>query len=256
MSGSNMLEALFIGTAAFAGLLSQRIVGFGVPSFLVPVLLIYFSPPVAILIFLLVGTSSNLMNIFAHRDKREIMWPIIIRLFVAALPGSLLGAFVVTHVANKSLMQILIGLLVIASLSIQEFVFPKPNIPLRVSKGISMSGFLAGFLNSSFGVSASALILWFRTHICRPNQIRHNLAVIFTLMNLVSFTLIYLNKPEALNAQPFVVFAWLVPVILIGHFLGRLLVKRINAKQFEKVVFVAVITTGLLSIVIGITGLK
>jgi uncharacterized membrane protein YfcA len=245
-----MLEALFIAAAAFAGVLSQRTVGFGVPSFLVPILLVYFSPPVTIIIFLLVATTSNLLTIFAHKDKREIIWPVVTRLFIAALPGLVIGAFIVTRI-DKTLMQIIVGLVVILSLGIQEFVFPKPVKPLQVSRGITLSGFIAGFLNSSVGVSASALILWFRTHICSPNQVRHNLGVIFTLMNIVSFTAIYLTKPESLSSKPLMVFAWLLPVVLIANFSGHLLAKRINAKQFERIVFVVIVFNGLLSIVLG-----
>jgi uncharacterized membrane protein YfcA len=243
-------EVLLIATATFIGVLSQRLVGFGVPSFLVPVLLIYFSPPITILIFLLAATTSNFLTIFAHRDKREIVWSVVFRLFIAAVPGLLLGAFVVTHI-NKSLAQIAVGIFVIVGLSIQEFAFPKPTLPLQISRGINLSGFVAGFLNTSVGVSASALILWFRTHICTPNQVRHNLGVIFVLMNIVSFASIYVTKPQTITAKPFIVYAWLLPVILIGNFIGHLLAKRINPKQFQKTVFVAVVVAGSLSIILG-----
>jgi uncharacterized protein len=245
-----VLEVLAIGAATFAGVLSQRVIGFGVPSFLVPVLLIYFKPPIAIVTFLLVATTSNLLVTFAHRDKREIIWPVVFRLFAAALPGLVIGAFVVTHI-NKAFAQILVGALVIISLSIQEFVFPKPRITLRVSRGINLSGFVAGFLNSSVGVSAMALILWFRTHICTPNQVRHNLAIIFMLMNVMSFLSIYLTRPSSLTIRPFVLFVELLPVALIGNLTGHLIAKHINVRQFEGGVFAAVIATGLLSIILG-----
>jgi uncharacterized membrane protein YfcA len=245
-----MLEALFIAAATFAGVLSQRLVGFGVPSFLVPILLVYFQPPVAIIIFLLVATASNLLTTFAHKDKREIIWPVVIRLFVAAIPGLIVGAIVVTHI-NKSLAQIIVGTLVIAGLCIQEFVFPRPVTPLQISRGITLSGLIAGFLNSSVGVSAAALVLWFRTHVCTPNQLRHNLAVIFMLMNVVSFGSIYLTKPSTFNAKPFIIFIDLLPVVLLANFTGHFIAQRIHAKQFGRVVFVAVVMTGLLSIVLG-----
>jgi len=248
-----MLEALFIGAAAFSGVLSQRTVGFGVPSFLIPILLVYFSPPTALITFLLVATTSNLLVTFAHKDKREILWPVVLRLFIAAIPGLVIGAIIVNHI-DKSLAQIIVGVFVIAGLSIQEFVFPKPTMSLQVSRGITLSGFVAGVLNSSVGVSASALVLWFRTHICTPNQLRHNLAMIFMLMNIVSFISIYATKPSSLTARPFVTFIELLPVIVVGNYTGHLLAKRIDAKQFEKIVFVAIVATGALSIILGIIG--
>jgi uncharacterized membrane protein YfcA len=249
-----MLEALFIAAAAFAGALTQRAVGFGVPFFLVPVLLVYFQPPLAIIIFLLVATTSNLLVIFAHKDKKEIIWPVVSRLFITALPGLVAGAFVVTRI-DKSILQVIVGTLIILSICIQEFAFPKPSSPLQVSRGINLSGFIAGFLNTSVGVSGAALILWFRAHICKPNQVRHNLAALFMLMNIVSFISIYVAKPTTLSARPLVIFAELLPVVLVGNFAGQLIAGRINKKQFERAIFAIVVATGVMSMVFGVVKL-
>lgn len=247
-----MLEAFFIGLAAFAGTLSQRAVGFGVPLFLVPVLLVYFSAPIALVSFLLIATTSNILVLYAHHDKREIIWPIVWRLFIAAVPGLIIGGYVATH-ADKTLLQIIVGLAVIVAITIQEFAFLKSTMPLRVSRGISLSGFIAGLLNSSVGVSAPALVLWLRTHRCTPNQIRHNLAVIFMLMNVVSFGAIYVSKPSSLSLKPLYIFGALLPVAVLGNFVGQFVARRISRQQFERIMLAVVIMTGAMSIVLGIT---
>lgn len=249
-----MLEIFFIAAAVFAGTLTQRAIGFGVPFFLVPILLIYFQPPVALMTFLLIATISNILVIFAHREKKEIIWPVVVRLCIAALPGLVAGAFVVTRV-DKSILQIIVGVLIVISICVQEFFFPKPSSPLQVSRGIIPTGFIAGFLNTSVGVSATALILWFRTHACRPNEVRHNLATIFMFMNIVSFTSIYLSKPDDFTARPLILFAELLPVALIGNFTGQWLAKRINKKQFEKFIFIIVVATGAMSVIFGLSKL-
>jgi len=249
-----MLEALLIAIAVFVGALSQRAVGFGIPLFLVPVLLIYFQPPVAMIIFLLVATASNLLVLFAHKEKKEIIWPIIIRLFIAALPGLIGGAFIVTRI-DKSVLQIIVGGLVILSICIQEFVFPKPTSRLGVSRGIAWSGLAAGLLNSTVGVSAPALVLWFRTHICTTNQLRHNLAAIFLLMNVVSFISVCISKPAALSSKPLIIFVISLPVALLGNFAGQFIAQRINKRQFEKIILVVVIATGFMSAALGLINL-
>ena len=237
------------------GALSQRAVGFGTPVFIVPALLIYFSPPVALIIFLIVACVSNLLVIFAHKEKREIIWPVVLRLIIPALPSLIIGAIIVTHI-DKAALQIIVGALVVIAICIQEFVFPKPTSPLKVSKGINLSGLLAGLLNSLAGIAGPALILWFRTHKCTPNQLRHNLAVIFTFMNIVSFTAIYLAKPEAVTTQPVLIAAALLPIILLGNMAGSLVAGRISRQQFETTMLWVVIATGAVSMAIGTVNLR
>lgn len=250
-----MLGALLIAAAALVGALAQRTVGFGVPLVLVPALLIYFSGPTVVVIALLVATASNLLVIFAHRDKREIVWPVILRLFFFALPGLVVGAFIVTHI-DKALMQIVVGAIVIAGVCVQEFVFPKPVSKLQVSQGINLTGFIAGILNSSIGVSGPALIVWFRTHACTTNQLRHNLATIFTFMNVISLTFICLSNPETLYTKPLLVSVALLPLVMAGNFIGRLIAKKINRVQFERIMFSMIVATGIMSIALGIINLR
>jgi uncharacterized membrane protein YfcA len=245
-----MMEAAVIGAATLLGAFSQRVVGFGTPLFIVPALLIYFSPPVTLIIFLIMACVSNLLVIFAHKEKREIVWPIVLRLVVPALPSLIVGALIVTHI-NKAALQIIIGSLVVVAVLIQEFAFPKPTSPLKVSKGISLSGLIAGLFNSLAGLAGPSLILWFRTHKCTPNQLRHNLATIFTFMNIVSFVSIWVSKPEALTSKPLLIAVALLPIIFIGNFTGSSVARRINRHQFEMIMLWVVIATGAMTVALG-----
>ncbi len=249
-----ILEVLLIVAAAYVGAMSQRTVGLGVALFLVPVMLIYFTGPAVIMTALLIATVSNLLVIFAHNDKREIVWPVIIRLFLTALPGLIIGAIIVTHI-NKALMQIIVGVMVIIGVCVQEFIFPKPTSKLQVSKGINLTGFTVGILNSTVGVTGPVFILWFRTHVCTANQIRHNLATIFTLINVITLSSIYLAKPDVLTARFLYVAIGLVPVVLAGNLTGQIIAHRINKAQFERILLVAVIVTGITSMAFGVTNL-
>jgi uncharacterized membrane protein YfcA len=135
-----MLEVIIIATAALLGLVTQRVLGFGTSSFLVPALIMYVSAPTAVGITLLIGSLMCFVVLYSGRHKWVLSWPVIWRLFIASVPGILLGTYVVTH-ANKSLLQIILGLIIIISIYIQENAFPKPTRQLRISRGISISGF-------------------------------------------------------------------------------------------------------------------
>jgi uncharacterized membrane protein YfcA len=142
-----MLEIIVIAVAALLGLITQRILGFGTSSFLVPALLIYFSAPTAVGINLMIGSLMCAVVLYSGRHKWALSWSVIWCLFIASIPGILIGTYIATH-ANKSLLQIIIGILIIISIYVQDNAFPKPSRKLKVGRGITISGFGAGLLGA------------------------------------------------------------------------------------------------------------
>lgn len=120
---------------------------------------------------------------------------VVARILVAAIPGLILGAYIVTRI-DKAILQIILGILVIIAVLIQEYALPKPTRPLGVTKGISASGFLAGLFNATAANGAPPMAMWLRTHTSTPNQIRQNIAAMFIVVNLCSLTAIYTLRPE------------------------------------------------------------
>lgn len=250
-----MLELVVIVVFALLGVITQRIVGFGIASFLVPVLLIYFNAPISVTVTLFVATTSCLVLLYNDRKSSQLHWPIISRLFIAAIPGLLLGSYIVTRI-DRAVLQIIIGILIIVSTIVQEYAFPKPTTPLRVSRGINISGFMAGLLNACAAQAPAPLVLWMRSHIATPNQIRHNLAATFIFMNITSITVIHLLKPSSLDSKGIMIFGLLVPVIVVGNFFGKILANKINPAQYRKIVLVTIIVAGTVSIALGVANLR
>lgn len=246
-----MLEALIVATFTALGVITQRVVGFGIAAFLSPVALIFFLPARAVTLTLLVGTLSCFIVLFDHRRKWAVIKAVIFRLFVAAIPGSLLGAYIVTRI-DKGLLQIVLGLIVIAGVLVQEYAFPKPIKPLGVTKGISVGGFAAGFLNAVAANGAAAVILWMRSHISTASQIRQNFAALAILVNAFSMTAIFTIEPQTFKSSTIMLFMLLVPVVFAANIVGARLAERVNSKQYEKLVVVAIILTGLVSMALGV----
>jgi uncharacterized membrane protein YfcA len=249
-----MTEFIVIGLFTFAGMMTQTIVGFGGAFFMTPIMLAYFSGPIAVTVTLLTCTLIGLMVLFNERRSTEILWPVVLRVFIPAIPGLILGAYIVTKI-NKGALQVAVGLLIILSVTIQEYVFPKPSRQFGVTKGISLSGFASGVLNGSAAIGGPPLVLWARSHIHTPNQIRHNFSAILVLMNLVGAIIIQVLKPGGFTSKSLTVLALLVPVVVVGYICGRLLITRINVKHYHKIVFVSVILAGLVSVGFGLAAL-
>lgn len=246
-----MIEAGIIALFALLGVITHRVVGFGIAPFLSPVALIFFVPPVAVVTTIFVGTLACLIILFQARHHSVIMPKVIIRILLAAIPGLLLGSYIVTHI-DKALLQIILGILVIAAVLIQEYALPKPTRPFGVTKGISLSGFLSGLFNAAAANGAPPMAMWLRTHIITPDQIRQNISAMFVVVNLCSLTAIHYMRPQTFNREVAVTFALLIPVVLIGNVIGKKFMKKVNVKLYEKLVVVAIILTGLVSIGLGV----
>lgn len=190
-----MLEAGVIALFAMFGVITQRVVGFGIAPFLSPVALIFFIPPVAVVTTIFGGTLSCLIILYQARKHSVVIRAVVARILVAAIPGLILGAYIVTRI-DKAILQIILGILVIIAVLIQEYALPKPTRPLGVTKGISASGFLAGLFNATAANGAPPMAMWLRTHTSTPNQIRQNIAAMFIVVNLCSLTAIYTLRPE------------------------------------------------------------
>src|SRR5438105_198284 len=121
-----MLEAVIISLFALLGVITQRVVGFGVAPFLSPIALIFFIPPVAIVTTIFVGTLSCAIILFQARHHSVVIHMVVARLFLAAVPGLLLGSYIVTHI-DKAILQILLGFIVIVAVLIQEYALPRPT---------------------------------------------------------------------------------------------------------------------------------
>ncbi len=249
-----MLETIIIASFALAGAITQRIVGFGITSILAPILLIYYSPPIAVTVSLLAATSTNIVLLIERRHFLQLSRPIILRLFVWAVPGLLLGSYIVTQI-DKAWLQILMGALIILGIAIQQYFLPKPHRKLGVSRGIGPAGFAAGLLNGTAALAPPPLVMYMRSHIIKPDQMRQMLAASFILMNLASILTIHYFQPSSLTDDGLKIFVLLVPIIIVGNLVGRVTAAKINPKQYQMIVFAAIIVAGLGSIALGLANL-
>lgn len=242
---------LVLSIATALGVVVQTVAGFGFLFFLTPALLLYFTPPVAVTISLLAGNTLSLLVLFAERRRREVSTWLVVKLLIVAVPGLLLGAFLIT-VVPKHVLQLIVGVMIIAAALIQQFVFPKPTTGLRFSAAGALSGLTAGVLNSSTSMGGPPLALWLRSHRTTRNQVRDTLAAVFLGLNCGGIASILLFSRHALTSRGVVVSVLLIPVIIVAHVVGRRLAARINAEQYRHLVLGAVIAAGVFSIVAGL----
>lgn len=246
-----MFELFIIAACMFLGTMVNRLIGFGMASFFAPIALIFFSPSATVVTTIFAGTLICAITLFQTRRHNVVMPKMVARILLGAVPGLLLGAYIVTRI-DKAILQILLGSFVIVAILIQEYALAKPERRLGVTKGISMAGFLSGLFNAMAANGATAIVMWFRTHKISPEQIRQNVAAIFIAVNLCSLTTIHYMRPQTFNRQLAGTCALLIPIIFAGTIIGANMIKRVDVKLYEKLVVIAVIMAGLVSVGLGL----
>ena len=249
-----MLEIIIIALACLAGIVTQRVLGFGTSLFLVPALLLYVNAPTAVSVTLILGSIVCLVILYDGRHQRALQLPVLIRLFLASIPGIILGTLIIIWV-DKSLLQVVIGTLILISLYIQNSFFPKPTKNLKVAKGINISGFSAGLLGAIAAMAPPPLLLYLRSFIVSPEQIRQMLSAVFLLMNAIFFPALLVLEPESLDERATKIVLLLVPVVVVAMMLGKHASKKLNKKQYNRIINIVLFATAISTIVLGLRSL-
>jgi hypothetical protein len=248
------LAIILIALAAFIGTVVQTVTGLGLLLFLTPVLLIFLEPRAAITTALISGTIICLFVLFGEQRKTETLTRYLPHIILAAIPGILLGTYVLTGVTKAHLL-IIVGAVIIAASLLQQLSFSKPNLKYKSRRWAILASFVAGISNASTSIGGPFLVLWLRSFSDKIHEVRDTLSVSFIFLNLTSFISISVARPDSLNSQSLLIIILLVPIIFLGHKAGRKVLKKINISHFRLYVLLAVLAAGVVSLVSGITKL-
>jgi uncharacterized membrane protein YfcA len=118
-----------------------------------------------------------------------------------------------------------------------------------------ISGFCAGLLGAIAAQAPPPLLLYLRSYIITPEQIRQTMSVFFLLMNLINIPALVILKPGSLNQEALLITVLLVPVAIIATLLGGVISKKLNTKQYHRVIYIAINATAISTIALGVIGL-
>lgn len=248
------MEILVLSGFILIGTLIQRVVGFGMPMIVIPSLLIYFQPTAAVSTALFLGIIISAVVLISLKNIEKIVWRIILVILPVSLAGIITGSYILT-IIDKAVLQIILGALIIITLNIQEFFTAKNRRALAVDTPLYASGAVAGFFNSTVGLSAAPMIIWMRTHAITPNQIRKVFALQFIFMNIISIISIFYFEPETLSKLNFGLLVLALPTVFVANYIGGVISDKINHNTYERVVYITLFVAGLACLIYGLFSL-
>ncbi len=215
-----MLAGLVAGGAL------QAATGFGFSLIASPVLVGAYGGEVGISTLTLVSTAVNVLTLATEGRRPAGDWPRAARLFAWYLPGSVLGALVLT-VAAQTTIEVLVAAGVLGAIVARL---------LPAARGLRLpeapAGLLSGAFGTSTGVSGPPLVLHLLHVGMAPLRMRDTLAGFFLATAASGLGVLAAVGALAFPGD----LGLLVLATAAGHLLGRGLFGRMRPAVYERVV--------------------
>ena len=180
---------LLLVAAVLVGISVQAAIGFGFAFFAAPAAFAAFPPEQAVTVVLLLAIAIGCLVLFGERRTPEIARRPVWILVWAALPGMVVGAWLVTR-ADRELLQLLVGVMVLAGALLQAFGArraPRAAAPSRGGTGLEVGGgLLAGVLGTSVTVNGPVVVLVLSRLGLRGGRLRDSLAAALLGLSLLA----------------------------------------------------------------------
>jgi uncharacterized protein len=231
-----VLTILFIATLVHASL------GFGTALVAMPLLVLvlglYTATPLVALV-VVITISVLLIREWRHMEVRSA-W----QLLAASVFGIPIGLLLL-RAAPDYLVKSILGVVLIAY---SVYNLTRPRLP-KISRGplVYVFGFLAGVLGGAYNTNGPPVVLYGALSRWSPAQFRATVQGYF----LPTAVLVCAGHAAAglWSTEVFKLFAFAVPVVLIGNLAGIRLARRIPAERFTQILYAVLIALGALMFV-------
>jgi uncharacterized protein len=237
-------EILFFISALIAEIVGTM-AGFGSSTIFLPLALLYDDFKTAIIFVAIFHLFGNLSRIIFFRqgfDKK-----IILQFGVPSILFSLLGALMI-GVLPQPVLKLVLGVFLITT-SVSFLIKPELTIPANISTfiaGGSVTGFITALVGTG-GALRATLLQGF--NIEKVKYIAT--AATIALATDVTRIPVYISQ-GFLTEQYFIYIPILFGIAILGSFIGRRVVKRINQGLFRKIVLVAIMLVSIKFIIDGL----
>ena len=236
----NIIEIAFAIVIIFFAHVIKGLSGFGSGLIAIPLLALFLPVIFIVPVLGLLSYSGTILQSFTLR--KHIEWRVILPLIPFSLLGITAAVWVLSNVDADTLvlcLGIFVFLYAIYSL------LPIPDIKENPYWTV-LAGAFGGLVGALFGTGGPFYVIYLKTRGLNKTQFRASIASIFLIdggARIVGYASTGLYTPQVLS-----LVAMLFPVLLIGMYTGHHLHIKINQKQFNLVISIMLLFSGLLLI--------
>ncbi len=242
---------LLLVAAVVVGISVQAAIGFGFAFFVAPAAFAAFPPEQAVTLVLLLAIAINCLVLFGERRRVTVARREVAIMLAAAVPGMVIGAWVVTE-ADRDLLQVLVGVVVLIGAAVQA-IGPRSGTGHAPALEVG-GGLAAGALTTSVSVNGPAVLLVLTRIGLRGSALRDSLAAALLGLSLLATPIVLVaSGGDRAVPEGWIVIAC-VPALLVGHRIGAAVFRRLDDDSHHRVALIAAALAGLLSIAGALAG--
>ena len=235
-----VLLIVVVGTS-FLGALATFFTGFGLNTILVPVFMIYFDAPLAVLMAGIVHLCNNILKVAL--TARSINWNLFRNFGLPALLFAFIGAQLLNAVKDTVGPQLtpVFGAIFILFALLELFNW---KLPLQGLWAMRIGGSLSGFFGGFSGHQGALRALFLSKLKMEPIVFVATTAIISLLVDLTRVS-VYFSGSWLSNYYPTYIMIYCVPSALAGTLIGRKYIQKVNHARLSIIVGVALLAMGL-----------
>jgi hypothetical protein len=235
-----IIFTILITLLTFFANIVGTISGFGVSTFMTPILILFLPFPETILLVCIIHWFHDVWKtgFFWH----GIDWKLFFYFGVPTIGATFLGALLVSK-EQSALLSSLLGLFLIVSVGMM-YLMPYLTIPYNWMS-TAIGGLLSGFFAGIFGIRGavrSVFLVAFDLH--KATFIGTTGAISFLLDSTRFVTYFFINGLR-MERLPWWTFMFLVIASFLGAYVGYLVVDKIPQKQFRLIVAIFLLVVGI-----------
>ena len=223
---------IIVGLAFAMGGILKGATGVGAPLIAVPVMTSFVDIRFAVAVFVIPNLVINLIQTFIYRRALNNKLFLLILCLSASL-GTFVGCLIL-YGASGGVLEIVMAGLVLFYVGFRLYK-PKWQLSMRMAHKLNMPmGFLAGFLQGAFGISAPATLTFLNAIKFDRTEFIIIVSVFFMTMSLIQLpTLYYLGLMQAEH----LIFGFLAVIPLLGFMpVGAFFLRQASPDLFDKVI--------------------
>lgn len=240
------LETLILGSfVTLAAAFTMGITGFGFALIAAPILLFLIEPKAVVIVNIILGSVICILILWEswrHARKKHFLL-----LAIGSILGVPIGVYILSHAATTTLKLVISALVVVFAV---PMALGHSHRFKREHPVFGISGFISGLLASSTSLAGPPVVLALLNQGWEKKSLRATLAAYFLFVGLVA--LAALSISGALDVAFVVIALTYAPAALLGFFLGRKVLPRLNAELFRRIAALVVVIAGLLGIITGL----
>ncbi len=235
-----VLLIVVVGTS-FLGALATFFTGFGLNTILVPVFMIYFDAPLAVLMAGIVHLFNNILKVAL--TSRSIHWHLFRNFGLPALLFAFIGAQLLNAVKDTigaQLTPVFGGIFILFAL-LELFNW---KLPLQGPWAMRIGGILSGFFGGFSGHQGALRALFLSKLKMEPIVFVATTALISLLVDLTRVS-VYFTGSWFYNGYPTQVMFYAVPGALVGTLVGKKYIQKVNHAKLSIIVGLALLAMGI-----------